>query len=174
MRQKIILLLLCCIAIGELHAQEKGEMFWGGKAGIGIQSHMDSEVYASFNLAPEFGYFVAKNFRIGAQVEYGIFNVDSAYHLFTIGPRFAYYVKLVDRLYYVPEIGFYGAMGVDGGYTAGGIGVDINLFSLEFRPTSRIGLALNVASLQYINMNEVDSLELNLAGSTQIGFRYYF
>lgn len=58
-------MLLCTIGIGELSAQEKGEKFFGGKIGIGIQSIQGNDTSVSFTLSPEVGFFVADNFRIG-------------------------------------------------------------------------------------------------------------
>lgn len=174
MKRLLFVLLLCAIGIGELSAQEKGEKFFGGKVGIGIQSIQDRGASVSFTLSPEVGFFVADNFRIGGALEYGITSNDGAVHSITIGPRIAYYVHLVDRLYYVPELGIYGAIGITDGYGAGGFGLNINLLALEYRPTAHLGLSLSLVGIHYLYLEGESLFGANLLGATQVGFRYYF
>ncbi len=66
----------------------------------------------SFNFSVEYGAFILNNFRIAPVVglehykssnESSLYNVGNSYF---VNPNLSYYVRLTDKLYYVPEIGF--------------------------------------------------------------------
>lgn len=175
MKRILLLALAMMVAtVGSLSAQEKGDRFWGGQIGILVQTQTGDTSHASFNVAPEAGYFVAQNFRIGGFLSYSSTLKGERTNLFTFGPRMAYYVRLVDKLYLAPEISFYGAFGATGGQSSAGVGVDVDVISLEYRISQRMGLSLKLVEAQYLYFGDKNHISLNMLGSTQIGFRCYF
>lgn len=174
--KRILLLVLAMLAtsIATLSAQEKGDRFWGGQIGIQVHTQTGDTSHANFNVAPEAGYFVAKNFRIGGFLSYSSTLKGERTNLFTFGPRMAYYVRLVDHLYLAPELSFYGAFGAVAGQSSAGVGLDVDLLSLEYRFSQRMGLSLKLLEAQYLYFEDKHQLGLNILASTQIGFRCYF
>lgn len=83
----------------------------------GFATSKDNSFGNSFSLGAGFGYFVADNLRLGLSVEAPFSTtpmeeIDGEtleYKSVTIDvtPNVAYYVKLSDWLYYVPEVGAY-------------------------------------------------------------------
>ncbi|MBQ9138044.1 MAG: hypothetical protein IJX65_05355 [Alistipes sp.] len=138
----------------ELSAQKKGDFYLGGMVGVGVNSTIfegESATAANFSIAPEFGYFVGNNIKIGASIGYG-FSDDT--HSLTIYPNAAYYLRLCEGMYYTPgiELGF--AMGATEDITLPGIGLGVHLLSLEFRPTKHFGFTANLLSLNYVALFE--------------------
>lgn len=163
------------LTIGTAAAQEKGEMYIGGNLGLGISaSSYDTSSFSSnfgISISPEFGYFAAKKFRVGAAIGY---SYSSDVHTFLVSPNVAYYITLADKLYYTPEISLHAGLGSSGGYTAGAVGVGVNLFKLEFRPTHRFAMAVSLIDFSYVYMSRMNSLSFNLLGSSSVSLRYYF
>lgn len=176
--KKLFSLLLCFSALfaGNVVAQDKGDMYFGGSLGLGVTAVGDGGYSASavtFSLAPEFSYFVADNFRVGAEVALGIADGVTT---FAVTPTVAYYVRLVDKLYYTPEFNIGGGFAASDGYTTGLFTLGLDLFALEFMPTSKIGLSLSLVNLQYNLLSEasVSTFHFGLLTSPEVGFRYYF
>ena len=101
-------------------------MYVGGILGVSTSSFSADETSISetyFRIAPEFGYFVRDNLRVGGSLGYSIAPLEGrTTHTVTIGPNVAYYVKVCDRIYYVPEIGLgFAYASFDG---ASGVGLD--------------------------------------------------
>lgn len=153
----------------------------------------------NLSLSAEYGYFVANNLRVGANLGYGYAGVKGspATHSLTIMPNVAYYVELVDGLYFTPNLSFgYGmstqAMNDDDNLTMNGFVAEFQPFALEFRPTSRMAMTVSLCSLQYAylagsysaNSGFVDagmttkyrtsSVGFDLLANAQVGFKYYF
>ncbi|MBQ9137386.1 MAG: hypothetical protein IJX65_01970 [Alistipes sp.] len=162
-------LLLSC---GVASAQKKGDMFFGGTTGITIQatSANNGEVAAGFAIQPEFGVFVANNCKLGVSVGYAL---SGGIHSLTACPNFAYYLRLCDGLYYTPgiEAGF--VMAAASGNYAAGVGIGLQLFTLEFRPTKHFGLSAGLASLNFVAMNTA-AFNFNLGVNPTVGVKYYF
>ena len=187
--KKICICLLAILSTSAIcaSAQTKGDMFVGGNLGISTISLIvdgDSSTGLNFNIAPEFGYFVADNLKIGASISYGIEFADYATHTLSILPNIAYYVKVCDNFYYTPgvELGF--AAGFTEGISMPGFGLGVNLGSFEFRPTNKFGLSMNLLSLSYVLLTYKDkdygvsfnsnAVSFNLGISPSIGVKYYF
>lgn len=169
--KKITMLLLCVFSLigSTSYAQNKGEMFFGGNLGIGVTAIEDGTNFA-MNFSPEYGYFVAKNFRVGVNLNY-TYNVA---HLFTINPSIAYYVKLVDKFYYVPELTVGGGLEAFDDEAFGLFQLGLNLFAVEFRPTQHFAVAVSMLNLSYAQLERVNMFNFNLMGSSSVGLRFYF
>ena len=104
---KLLLVILILTITTPTNAQKKGDMYTGGKLGLSFYS-FDGEGLTSFAIAPEFGYFVTKNLKIGASLEYG---VGLGTHVFTVNPNVAYYVPITDKLSYTPQANIHAGLG---------------------------------------------------------------
>ena len=157
-------------------AQEKGDMNVGGSIGLGITAVGNdglSESAVTFSFAPEYSYFVVDNFRVGADLSLSIVEELTT---FTVESAFSYYVKLVDKLYYTPELRIGGGLAASDGYSTGLFSLGLDLFALEFKPSNRIGLSVSLVNMSFIALPEVEinTFNFNLISSPQFGFRYYF
>lgn len=181
--KRVIIGLFAIISVMTAAAQNKGEMYAGGAIGVGTTSNFaggSSATTVSFGLAPEFGYFAAKNFRIGASVAYSLSNNGGVMHAFEIMPNMAYYVKMCDKFYYTPGLKFGFTLAAGGGYVMPGFGVGVNLGSFEFRPTAKFGCEVNILSFSYALLRYpgegagVNGITFNLGISPSVGLKYYF
>lgn len=171
----VLLLSLSAIFASNVFAQEKGDMYIGATAGFGVTTYTSEEVKLSdFTgiITPEFSYFVADNFRIGAELS---FNLADNGAIFNLSPSFAYYVELIDNFYYTPEITFGGGLITSKNLALGAFSVGINLIGFEFKPTKHIGLSVNVDNSSYVFMPKDSSSSVHFAilPSVAFGFRYY-
>ena len=106
----------------------------------------------SFSLGAGFGYFVADNLRLGVSVEAPFSTtpmeeIDGEtleYKSVTIDvtPNVAYYVKLSDWLYYVPEVGAYLGWGF---YT--------DLLSFEFKVSEKFSITTKFGGLGWYSID---------------------
>ena len=162
----VVAILLGCSVVS---AQQKGDKYFGGMTGIAIQA--GDGVGAGFIIQPEFGGFVADKCKLGISAGYAI---SGGIHTFTLTPNFSYYVRLCDNVYYTPgiEAGF--AMAAAGGAVAAGVGVGLQLFSMEFRPTKHFGFTANLVSLNFVGMEGAAAINFDLGVNPTVGIRYYF
>ena len=162
----VVAILLGCSVVS---AQQKGDKYFGGMAGIAIQA--GDGVGAGFIIQPEFGGFVADKCKLGISAGYAI---SGGIHTFTLTPNFSYYVRLCDNVYYTPgiEAGF--AMAAAEGAVAAGVGVGLQLFSMEFRPTKHFGFTANLVSLNFVGMEGAAAINFDLGVNPTVGLRYYF
>ena len=171
-------ILLCLVALAStmlVSAQNKGDMYAGGTIGIGTSSAIlgkTSDTSATFNFAPEYAYFPAKNFRIGASVAYNLLtgeNFATTTHQLTIMPSLAYYAKVCENFYYVPTLDF-------------GFNVALSLGSFEFRPKGKFGFSINLLTVSYgllsyrengekLNLSSVD---FRFGVTPSVGIKHYF
>ena len=183
--KKFIISLLAIISVATLSAQTKGEMYAGGSLGIGTYSLISGNnniTAADFNIAPEFGYFAANNFKIGASISYGLESGNPLTHTIQIMPNMAYYVRVCDKFYYTPELQFGFVCGIREDISMPGFGLGLSLGSFEFRPTQKFALSVSLLSLQYTLMTYHDNNEtLNMSGvnfrfgtTPSVGLKYYF
>ncbi len=181
--KRILLIILCMTAsMTTLYAQNKGDIFLGGIAGGGISTNfIDGQADASIanvNATIEVGYFVANRLKIGAEVGYALTAGDSNIHVLTIGPNMTYYAKLAEKLYYTPSLTVCFALGFADGISIPGLGVGLNLFSMEFRPTRRLGFTASLASMNYVALSDEgitsSTLGINIGINPSVGFKYYF
>jgi hypothetical protein len=162
----VVAILLGCSVVS---AQQKGDKYFGGMTGIAIQA--GDGVGAGFIIQPEFGGFVADKCKLGISAGYAI---SGGIHTFTLTPNFSYYVRLCDNVYYTPgiEAGF--AMAAAEGAVAAGVGVGLQLFSMEFRPTKHFGFTANLISLNFVGMEGAAAINFDLGVNPTVGLRYYF
>ena len=162
----VVAILLGCSVVS---AQQKGDKYFGGMTGIAIQA--GDGVGAGFIIQPEFGGFVADKCKLGISTGYAI---SGGIHTFTLTPNFSYYVRLCDNVYYTPgiEAGF--AMAAAGGAVAAGVGVGLQLFSMEFRPTKHFGFTANLISLNFVGMEGSAAINFDLGVNPTVGLKYYF
>ena len=162
----VVAILLGCSVVS---AQQKGDKYFGGMTGIAIQA--GDGVGAGFIIQPEFGGFVADKCKLGISAGYAI---SGGIHTFTLTPNFSYYVRLCDNVYYTPgiEAGF--AMAAARGAVAAGVGVGLQLFSMEFRPTKHFGFTANLVSLNFVGMEGSAAINFDLGVNPTVGIRYYF
>ena len=162
----VVAILLGCSVVS---AQQKGDKYFGGMTGIAIQA--GDGVGAGFIIQPEFGGFVADKCKLGISAGYAI---SGGIHTFTLTPNFSYYIRLCDNVYYIPgiEAGF--AMAAAGGAVAAGVGVGLQLFSMEFRPTKHFGFTANLVSLNFVGMEGAAAINFDLGVNPTVGLKYYF
>lgn len=137
----------------------------------------------------EVGYFLFKGFRVALSAGYAQQRniADHAGNLtgtnsyaFVFGPSLAYFLRLFPGLYYVPEVG--------GGYAIGrstyrndvddirvsvkmqGYSISVNLLSLEYKPTDRIGIAISLGQFSYSYLAGEDTANHFSAQSMSGGF----
>ena len=85
-------------------------------------------------------------------------------------PNAAYYLRIVDKLYYTPGI----AVGAGFAKGANSFNLDVRLGAVEFQPVKNMALSMSVASLTYARMHKTDNVAFTFLYSPTIGFRYYF
>ena len=169
MKRFIIVVVAILLGCSVVSAQQKGDKYFGGMTGIAIQA--GDGVGAGFIIQPEVGGFVADKCKLGISAGYAI---SGGIHTFTLTPNFSYYVRLCDNVYYTPgiEAGF--AMAAAGGAVAAGVGVGLQLFSMEFRPTKHFGFTANLISLNFVGMEGAAAINFDLGVNPTVGIRYYF
>ena len=199
----ILMLLMMMSGINVLLAQSKGDMYVGTLLGFGMSKHSEKDgsnksegkPYFRFELDPGFHYFIADNFRIGAQMCFGLEsqkqNNDTKYtnSSFAIGPVFAYYFEIANNFYFTPEIGFYFAHSkntykVGNNSTeskANGFVFQLLPAMLEFRPTNHFGFSASLFAIELTHMKSKDNPDhksndfgMALGISPRIGLKYYF
>lgn len=160
-----------------------------------------------FSINPEFSYFVADNFRVGVYAGIGFNSKPTSQDsndnwlkqkstTFSVGPVFAYYIKLADKLYYTPEIGLGFAyskgsqdLSTSQSYSLNIMGFygSIYLAALEFRPTPKFGMVVSLATIGFGSMSSKEeeifgqnvkisssAFSYNIGLDPTIGIRYYF
>ena len=176
--KKLLCLVLCLSAfcIEGVNAQNKGDMFVGGSLGLEISAVSVSGASTSaigIELTPEYSYFIADNCKLGAELSVGVVAGET---VFTVQPKFAYYEKMVDNLYYTPGIKIGGGIYAYNGNTLGLFTMDLDLFAMEFKPTKNIGLSASLVNLNYTLLPGIESntFDLSILTSPKFGFHYYF
>lgn len=214
--KKLFFIISAMLIAATSFAQMRGDMYVGGTLGIVSGSSSSVQIYnkttiksdpvnsVNFSLAPEFGYFVIDNLKVGAKIGYGVNatgndDIWANEHNFIIGPNVAYYLKLADRFYYVPEIGLYASVlsnvaditsNTKTTFTQGGINLAFNIGSFEFMPAPNWGINFNLLGFNFNWVSGNKDLEIvgketyttinssqfnfNLCAGAMIGVRYYF
>lgn len=184
MKRALIIFTIILVSTTVASAQQRGESYFGFNAGYSTghtvtSVDVDSDIFDydetskvpgshQFSVGLEYGYFVANNLLISANVSYGLsassveildtYSTKELTHTLTITPGISYYVRLADRFYYTPRLnaGFvYGAASEDvpgeDTYTVTTLGAiaELQPFSVEFRPSSRFAMHISLGSLQY-------------------------
>lgn len=209
----ICLATICCSIL--VTAQEKGEMYVGGYLGLNLGSQKTTVSSGSFSesenmplsslfsINAEYGYFIAKNFRLSLAVGYSItgepndqFNgkwFKTETNLFSVNPNISYYVKLADKFYYTPEIGVTCGWGTiktplssSSTYNTPCTSLDIyaNLTAFEYRVSQHFSLGCTYGYVGYGSLKGTDQEEKSETirvdifnfklGTAGICARYYF
>lgn len=181
--------ILCCalFAIASCtiaSAQERGEMYIGGILGVSTHSFNGDDTSISdtyFRLAPEFGIFVRDNLRVGGKIDYSLAPlIGRTTHTVAIGPNIAYYLRICDRIYYVPEVGLGFAYASYDKMSGVGLVSEFRLGAFEYRHSEKWSFSLNLMSLDYTTLSfskeKITSNEVNfhLGISPTVGVKFYF
>lgn len=186
---KKLLMLLCVFILSmNVMAQNKRDKYLAPSLSVayGNQSYSsylfntayyyrEKPVDFSLNPSCEFGYFPINNFRLGIAVglpfsAFPAFSYNDNWEIdyalgVSVKPNIAYYVRLADRLYYAPEIGFryelwnwfdyFGSIleFENGLYQT--VSVYVNLFDLEFRVNEKLAIGVGLGSLYYSNAKAI-------------------
>ena len=174
--KKFTILLIAAIGAfaTTVHAQEKGDFYLGGTLGLGVSSSGSNgymHTSTAFNIAPEVGFFVIDNLKLGAKLEYA---VSSSRHTFTFAPNASYYLPIVDKLYYTPQLSIGGGFGVLSGNTQGVFDLSLNMLALEYKATDNIALSMSLVDLNYRMIGDSNNVDFHLFNTPSVGVRYYF
>ena len=180
MKRILILCILCGLSMSAF-AQQKGDMYMSLGLGLscgnskttnttdGNSTTTKTPGAISFNIDPEFGYFIADNWQASLALSYNrtrshIGNIESTNlysftNNFGITPGINYFIKLTDRFYYTPgaylSLGFGGSSRqTDVNKTEKGakttrfcLGVEIAKF--EFKAGERYAFTLSLGDICY-------------------------
>lgn len=175
MKKRILLLIaMTMLFVSTSTAQGKGDRYIGGNLKFALSSsgsngYMSTGAY--FSIAPEFGYFISDRVRVGGKISY---EVSSNAHVIALTPDIAYYQPIVDKLYYTPQLGIGGGVGIYSGYVAGIFTLTFDLASFEYRPAENIGISTSLINLNYNLIDRTKSFNLSVLYSPSIAFHYYF
>ena len=169
-----ILMAIATLYISPSSAQKKGDKFFGGNLKFALSSsgsngYMNTGTY--FSVAPEFGYFVTDKVKIGGEISY---EVSSNAHAIVLVPNISYYLPIVDKLYYTPQLCIGGGIGIYFGYVASVFTLSLNLGSFEYKPIEKLGISACLVNLNYNLIDKTSSVNFNILYSPSIGFHYYF
>lgn len=211
-------LLICIAAIScsvLASAQGKGEMYISGTfnfsagtetaivASGSLSEKASNPLATSFGLGAEYGYFAAKNLRLAFAISYGLSSSPveqygsswsrQTTNVFSLNPNIAYYVKIVDRFYYTPEVGVSFGFGnmkspLDSKVTYttpySNWNIYANLVAFEFRATQHFAMGCTFGSMGYNSekLKDPDDKNNSITDNTfRINFgtaglyaRYYF
>lgn len=174
MKRFIFIALIFASTISASFAQIKSEKSIGIDAGLGV-SFIDGTGVLDFQIQPQFNYFVANNCQLSIGIGYGFSNYT---HTFLVNPGFNYYVKLADGLYYTPGINIAGGITAIEGYSMPTFGVDLELFSLEFRPTSKLGITFHACNFTYVGLLgdyiTINGINFGINTGSTLGLKFYF
>lgn len=176
--KKFILLFTAAILMSAVtvQAQQKGDLFIGGNLGFTISSTSIegySDTGVALSLAPEVGYFPINNLKIGGQISYSL---SDSTHTLMIMPSIGYYVRLCDNIHYTPTFSLGYAYANNSEYGMSGLGLQLDLFSVECKVYKQCALSINALSLSYalLSKNGISANNVTFGLNPTIGFRYYF
>jgi hypothetical protein len=170
--KRIFCILLALTACVSLSAQQRGDKAISAFAG----ATFSNAPYTSVQVAGEFDYFVADNFRLSFGVgvpftsttigQVGSDKVKSNSFGVYFNPNIAYYVKLADRFYYTPELGGGYELGsykqkyastvlVNGKYN--GYYIYFSPLYFEFKVNPRFSIGVAIGEFYYENFKYKDS-----------------
>ncbi len=214
--KRIIICTLFVAICGIASAQKKGEMSIGGIVGVNTSLTSSTEKSGSvsttektpgttsFQIVPEFSYFVANNCRLTVGIGYGLKStpltkdsdkwLKNNLHLFQIGAGFSYFIKITDKFHYAPMLSFSGLFGkdkinisssTDYSLGAAGFSTKFSPAMFQFRPLRHIAIDLSLIALDYTRIALTDKedkenkyingeLGFDIALQPQIGLHYYF
>ena len=190
--------LFACIA---LSAQSKGEMYIAASLGASFGSenvesydgsyttNTSNPLSTSFNVMGEFGYFIADNVRLALALgvpystspttQSGSTWLQRSAVGLQINPNIAYYVKLADNFFYIPEVGFSYESGTlkDDITTStslnlnyNGWDVYVNILALEFRVCPKLAIGVGFGSVSYSSVKYTEKGAVEYIKDGQLRF----
>ena len=184
MIKKLFISILALCTISAVSAQKKGEMYVGGNIGVTTSSlifEKSRSTSVGFGIAPEYGYFAARNLRVGASLAYAY---EDKTHTFEVMPNIAYYVEICNGFYYTPTAKLGLSVSVVDDIAMPGFGIGLSIGSFEFRPTAKLGVSIDLLSISYAMLSYEDqdldldittrSVNFNFGISPSVGIKYYF
>lgn len=174
--KKFTILLVAVLAMSAISAsaQKKDDIYVGGTLGFSVSS-ISSNGYrssgASFSITPEVGFFVRDNIKVGASLAYSI---SGGTHTLLLMPNLAYYLPIVDKLYYTPQFSIGGGFGAYSGYAAGAFALSLNIAALEYKPVENMAISMSLVNFDYTLMDSSNGISFGFLTSPTVGFRYYF
>lgn len=197
-------------------AQEKGEMYLAGTLDLSVgtqkvvatsgsvsESSDITPLNTSFSIGAEYAYFAAKNFRLALAASYGLSSEPKEKYnnkwyrtnvnVFNLNPNIAYYVKIVDKFYYTPEVGvsfgfgkYKSPISEKSTYTCPYFSWNVyaNLIAFEYRVSQHFAMGCGYGNIYYNSVKITDpddnknhirenTFKFDL-GTAGIFARYYF
>ena len=145
---------------------EQEEWFFSGALSANV-AVVEGESATSAGLGVGIHHMLGDKFSAGINLFYA-----GSEGINTVEPdiNFAYYGKLTDNLYYVPEVQLGVVFFIEPKVAAFGAGV--SPFGLEFRPTRKLGFRVNILTLTYANMEGVNVFNGEIGSSLAIICRF--
>lgn len=204
-------LMMTCLS----YAQEKGEMYLKGSLGLsgGKSKHINTSEASTtttstpgtlaFEIAPEFGYFVADNLKLALELSYDMTRTPSGdidgtklYAFdndFYLTPNVSYYVRIAKGFHYTPGVDLYVGFGnrktqidasnTEKAYAKTNVGFRLILCAFEYRVSNHFAFTLELGDFGLssvtrktndANKTVYTNVGLNLQDQTSVGFKYYF
>ena len=185
--KKIILIVTLGVLSTALYAQSKGNSYVSATVGfefgnqenkVSVGSFSESETQplaSTFVIGTEYGYFIEDNFKLGLGLCLPITSspvgkdddewLKSKTVGFGINPNVAYYARVNDNFYYVPELGVNFEFGdyeqeisLRESYNTDykGWAVYLSILSFEFKVSKSFALGLNMGTLGYSSLSMKD------------------
>ena len=197
----IVMLTLLVGSSSALWAQSKGEVLIGTVFGLNVNKSnvtsngvkAEGDPNFTWGFAPGVYVFPANKARLGVQFMYTqakntVTNYDLMTWSFSVGPSFAYYIKLADKFHLTPEIGaFYihATSIYDHVLTStidkmNGFGFSLIPAQFEFRPGKHFCMSANMFSITYrtLESKSVDSgtdrFVFDIGLNPTVGIGFYF
>lgn len=183
-----ILVLALTFASSDVMAQKRGDVYFGGDFGIGIDhasasmkdyGNIGAATTVDFEIMPKIGIFVADRLMFGVGLGYGIEGGEgSTSHTLVLGPTLSYYAPIAKNLYYTPALDLAFCYVATDGEGLPGFGLGLTLVGMEYRPTQKIGISGSLLSLNYVLLSKegvnVNTFDFGLSINPTIGFKVYF
>ena len=165
MKKYLLLSLLALFAIPAIsNAQEKNFISTGFNVNV---MAVDGESAFSMGIGVGYHRMLGEKVSLGLNLAYagsgGVNTLET-----TLG--LAFYGRLADKFYYVPEIDLGPVFVFDGGGT--GFGAMISPLGLEFRPVGKISFRFNLINLTYLRWAEMNTLNFMIGPSMSVNFRF--
>lgn len=189
--KKILVLALVFVAASQISlAQNRGDMSVGGtinflstttsvSAKVAGQTEKNSTTAGTFGIGADFSYFVVDGLSIGASIGFSSVTNNNT---IIIAPELRYYLPITDNFYYTPGVMAGLASISTDEESRNGFAFGVALAGFEYKISSRLSLSADILSLSYVSFSEAVSgvnmnlgiLTASLAGSPEIGVKYYF
>lgn len=189
MKKLLLVAVITALSATCLNAQQK----WYFAAGVnGNISAVNQYSYKEWTVGAGVGIhrMLGEKFSVGLNVVYtgqgnhskvseGMLTLSGGDHVNAIGGELsaAYFGKIADWFYYVPELAVGMAHIVDESFVSDVMGrntllAGVSLLGLEFRPKESIGLRISAVNLSYNHNKEVNAVDFSLNPSLTVCMRF--